>query len=59
LNQICKIYKRNQKTEKEKVKEEIKIEKGAPGTTFGPVPEASRGPSSIFPELVRALALSH
>jgi hypothetical protein len=46
LSQICKTYKRNQKTEKEKEKEEIKIEKRAPGTTFGPASEASRGPVS-------------
>jgi hypothetical protein len=31
LNQICKGYKRNKKAEKEKEKEEIKIEEGRRG----------------------------
>jgi hypothetical protein len=43
LNQICKGYKRNKKAEKEKEKEEIKIEEGPrgrfwPSNKIGPQP---------------------
>jgi hypothetical protein len=49
LDSICKIYKRNKKTEKkEKEENKIKIEKG-PGQRFGPEQKQARGPLNHFP----------
>jgi hypothetical protein len=46
LNQICKRYERNKKTEKEKKKRNGKIEKGQ-GQRIGPVPETSPRPRKL------------
>jgi hypothetical protein len=55
LKELCKIYKRNKKTEKEKEEKKGKIEKGR-RHRFGPVEEATRGPTKPRPN--RYLSLS-
>jgi hypothetical protein len=45
LNQICKRYKRNKKTEKEKGERRNKNRKRAPWMIFGPVMKQVHGPS--------------
>jgi hypothetical protein len=57
LNQICKGYKRNKKAEKEKEKEEIKIEKGL-REPFRPRSETSPQPRKGKPESVSSLSLA-
>jgi hypothetical protein len=56
LNQICKRFEINQKSEKEKGKE-IKKRKRAEGKRIGPVPNQAHGQAGQNPESVFPLSL--